>query len=882
MTKVYIWPTFSGEDKGDGGVRRVVDAQRGMLPGYGIEIVDSIEEADVVAAHISAPRQVLNTSKPLVAHCHGLYWSEYEWENWALQANTDVLDLCKRADAITAPAEWVADNLRRNLMRPVQAIPHGVALPLEGAGEPEDPPYVLWNKTRPDPVCNPEPLDALAAMLPGQRFVSTFGKDANNVTLTGRLPYTEAIDTLRRASVYLATSRETFGIGTLEALAYGVPVVGFDFGGQHEFIEHKVDGYLVPPGDIEGLAEGVRWALEEADPAKCRAKAEEYPWSRAIEQYADLYHRLAGEAKEEAPRTTIIVTAYNLEKYLPETLQSVAGQSDQDWECIIVDDASPDRCGEIADGVAARDSRFKVIHNEENLYLARSRNRALGHARGRYVMSLDADDYLPANAVEILADALDADRSLHIAYGRVHFIREDGNSEDYGHGPGRSQWPLPWDANKQIAGQNLCPYSSMIRRSALRNLGGWRARLRTSEDADLWTRAAMYGYRGELVTGENTLVYRNRPGSMSREHQDRRNDYQLWYPWSRQRLWMPAGVSNKPSLLHPKVAVLIPCGEYHRTLVQDAVDSVLSQTHPRAVPIVAGPGERPIALPAAAVWISSESTDPAHLRNIAAQWAFDSLPVTHVLPLDADDYLQLNAIDVLLRASSEHPGEVLYTDFWQDPEAPGQFRVYTVPDYDARLLTRKGSIHAVTALIGKDEWYRVGGFTEAGLGWEDWDLQLKLAEAGICSRRVPFPLFFYRKHSGQRRIYTQEEFERRKAQIQQRFSRYFEGEQLMACGCKGKKANITSEQEVSGTSTVVKSTSNTRQTLRRGDLANDDAVLVQYRGSSPTPVVYRGNSGTRYTFSKHNIERYVAAKDVGVFLGNKDFHVIMNNPEPVA
>ena len=63
MTKVYITPQFKGSDNIDGGIRRVIEAMVQYLPDYGVEVVDSVSEADVVNAHAM---EVIETDKPYV------------------------------------------------------------------------------------------------------------------------------------------------------------------------------------------------------------------------------------------------------------------------------------------------------------------------------------------------------------------------------------------------------------------------------------------------------------------------------------------------------------------------------------------------------------------------------------------------------------------------------------------------------------------------------------------------------------------------------------------------------------------------------------------------------------------------------------------------
>lgn len=108
-------------------------------------------------------------------------------------------------------------------------------------------------------------------------------------------------------------------------------------------------------------------------------------------------------------KVSVIIPVYNTEAYLPSCLDSVLGQTLQDLEVICIDDCSPDRCGEILDEYAARDSRVKVIHLPENHRQGYGRNRGLEQAAGKYVYFLDSDDEIVPEALEELTDLADRD-----------------------------------------------------------------------------------------------------------------------------------------------------------------------------------------------------------------------------------------------------------------------------------------------------------------------------------------------------------------------------------------------------------------------------------------------------------------------------------------
>ena len=112
-----------------------------------------------------------------------------------------------------------------------------------------------------------------------------------------------------------------------------------------------------------------------------------------------------------APKISIIIPMYNVEKYLRRCLDSVKNQTFTDWQAILVDDGSPDKSGEIAESYAAADSRFIVVH-KENGGLSDARNAGMPMATGEYIMFLDSDDFIHPQTMEIayfLAKKKDSD-----------------------------------------------------------------------------------------------------------------------------------------------------------------------------------------------------------------------------------------------------------------------------------------------------------------------------------------------------------------------------------------------------------------------------------------------------------------------------------------
>ena len=101
---------------------------------------------------------------------------------------------------------------------------------------------------------------------------------------------------------------------------------------------------------------------------------------------------------------SVIVPIYRVEKYLPACIDSILNQTFTDFELILVDDGSPDRCPEICDETAKRDARVRVIH-QANAGLSAARNAGIEVAHGAWLSFVDSDDFPAPDFLETLHDA---------------------------------------------------------------------------------------------------------------------------------------------------------------------------------------------------------------------------------------------------------------------------------------------------------------------------------------------------------------------------------------------------------------------------------------------------------------------------------------------
>lgn len=896
MIKVYISPVFHKEDKADGGIRRVVEAQVKHLHKFGIEVVYTKEEADIINNHGSSLENVPGV--PMVNSNHGLYWSRYEWGDIYHQVNRAVTESMRMSQAHTAPSEWVATSLRRGMLIYPEVIYHGVDEEdwdvVETPGD-----YVLWNKARQDVVSNPGDMNKIAARMPKTNFISTIGDEAKNIILTGPMSYPDMKKLIMKAGVYLATARETFGIGTLEALMCGVPVAGWDWGGQSEIIIHGETGYLAPPGDYEELEKCIRRCFAERERLSRNARQDaidRWGWEHRIKQYADIFTALYNQKQERLknPKVSVIVTCHNLAQYLEDALQSVLDQSFEDWECIIVDDQSTDDTEMISRKWEEKDPRFKYFKTPKNLKLSLARNFGVKNSKGEYFIPLDADDMFDEEALGLLSESLDKNSDYHVVYGHLDMVDEQGGNQK------RNDWPFPYFSWRgQLAHLNQLPYSAMIRRDVFEKTGGYRERHWRAEDANLWCRLSSFGYRIKKVTERSLLIYRNRNTSKSKgEPGD--GDWTQWYPWrlagspqeaTRRRSFLESGKVDNPHLVpfgvdadpppgmkfwdvhdysYPNISVIIPVGPGHSDLLIDAIESVVAQSYVDwEIIVVNDTGEKwgyglgsPIAGAPYIRLIDNHGTlGVSKSRNLGAAAARGEAFIF----LDADDYLLPNAIERFVAQYEVYDG-IIYSDWLRNDSDGKDMHEYKSYDFVCGEVLLKMMHAGSSILIPRWVHEGIGGWDEEIKGWEDWDY-LIAAQAVVkaCSYRIDEPLFVYRFRAGTNRENSYELGEDIVKYIKTKWKDFYKGDKEMACGCKkGKKVESPPVTALSSSGNFIAQSDDQESVA--------ESVILEYIGDKNGPITYRGkNTGKRYRFGKTsgNDKKFVLMADVAGFMALK-------------
>ena len=206
----------------------------------------------------------------------------------------------------------------------------------------------------------------------------------------------------------------------------------------------------------------------------------------------------------EKPLISVIVPAYNVEKFIGKCIDSILRQSFKDFEVLLIDDGAKDSTPEICDACAKKDSRLKVYH-KENGGLSDARNYGIDRMQGKYVTFIDSDDYVDSGYFEYLYGLITQEEDIQIAICGKKSVREDENASPdpetfheiitgeravqkmlCGHGSGHSAWGKLYSANlwktvRYPKGKIYEDYATTYRVMAL-------------VDKAAWGNAAMYFY----------------------------------------------------------------------------------------------------------------------------------------------------------------------------------------------------------------------------------------------------------------------------------------------------------------------------------------------------------------------------------------------------
>lgn len=175
------------------------------------------------------------------------------------------------------------------------------------------------------------------------------------------------------------------------------------------------------------------------------------------------------------PKLSIIIPCYKQAQYLEEALQSVLEQTYMDWECIIVNDGSPDHTDEIAQKWVTKDTRFKYVF-QENEGLSSARNAGIAVAVGEFILPLDADDKISKTYTNLAIIEFQKDNTLKVVYCKAEKFGEESGV-----------WNLPTFSLHNLSRDNLIFCSALFRKRDWELAGGYDVKMFCGwEDWEFW------------------------------------------------------------------------------------------------------------------------------------------------------------------------------------------------------------------------------------------------------------------------------------------------------------------------------------------------------------------------------------------------------------
>lgn len=761
------------------GIGRVLEAYHKHLPAFGVQFV-SEESADLVVCHAGNHAKHRQTD---VLICHGLYpTATLDKSSAYFNANADVIQNAREARTITVPSSWVAMPFKRDMCVVPYIVPHGIDVD-DWHPTPIHDNYVLWAKGHKPGVVDTTIVNELAELMPDVQFVTTFGKPSSNVLVTGVLPFAEMKKKMAKAGVYLAVTKETFGIQTLEAMACGIPVVGYDHGATPDLVTHGATGWLAKPGDLHGLVEGIKWAFDNQHALSEAGQkvARRYTWETACERLYNVMKIALAAGTSYEPLISVIIPSYNYGRWVGNAIESVLGQTyTGPKEIIVVNDGSNDNTDEAIKPYLDRVAYYK----KPNGGVAEARNYGVRHSHGELIACLDADDSWQPEFLSSLVPPMIKDRSLGLVYGHLQ--------SNNGQGTFVTGWPPPFDFREQAARHNRVPSSCLYRRTAWERAGGYRAQYTPAEDAELWLRIAAVGFNVHKVTDNPVYTYRLHSHSLSRTVKE--PDWVTDKPYHGNADLTPfaaPAVDGRPShpfrdYDDPWVSIIIPVGPGHENLVYRALDSLQSQSVTSWEVIVVNDSGRSMTQPMTGqplaqaypfiTEVDSGQSGVAKARNIGAKQAHTDMLVF----LDADDWLLPGYLAHTIQAYNDNPDTYVYTDWlgFDGSKMSGHVsKEFTI----AGIL--KEALHPITALVPRAWHNEIGGFDESVSGWEDWFYYLDLVKAGHCGHRVGYQGLVYDYSSGLRR----EDSLRKRNELLPEVRRRYKEDSMACSSCGGKR-----------------------------------------------------------------------------------------------
>ena len=204
------------------------------------------------------------------------------------------------------------------------------------------------------------------------------------------------------------------------------------------------------------------------------------------------------------PLISIIIPCYNQAEFLPDALNSILIQTYSNWECIIVNDGSPDNTEVITKNWCLKDPRFHYV-KKENGGISSARNTGIRRSKGTYILPLDADDYIDKH---YLTDGI----AVFMCQPDVKLVY--GNVEKFGESMGI--WDLPNYSFESLLTSNMMCSSSIYKKEDYDKTNGYDEKMDLGyEDWEFWFQLLAKNDKVVKLSDHTYLYYRIKKTSRS-------------------------------------------------------------------------------------------------------------------------------------------------------------------------------------------------------------------------------------------------------------------------------------------------------------------------------------------------------------------------------
>lgn len=437
------------------------------------------------------------------------------------------------------------------------------------------------------------------------------------------------------------------------------------------------------------------------------------------------------------PAVSIIIPCYNQANYLPEAVESVVHQSYKNWECIIVNDGSPDNTTFVAESLIEKypDKRIRLI-NQANQGLSCARNSGIRAAIGKYILPLDADDLIHPEMLQKTVSLLEAHPEIAIAYTDV---RHFGSTE-------RIVCAREYDF-RRLCFQNHLNYCSLYRRNTWEVAGGYNSNMTWGyEDWDFWISCGEKGHYGKRIP-EPLFLYRVKERSMYTKAIEHHGELMAQMVVNHPNLYDPKSLSEAKILLSlgcsdtlkttPLISVIVPTYNRPDTL-KTTLESIASQTYKHIEAVVVNDAGEDVSTVVdlfhdrlrIQYLVHPVNKGLAAARNTAIRHASGE----YIAYLDDDDIFYQDHIETLVTYLETHDAKVAYTDAYRvcQEKEDGRYIVKQkdVPysfDFDADRMLAQNLFPVLCVMHKKSCLADVGLFDESLTTHEDWDLWIRMS-----------------------------------------------------------------------------------------------------------------------------------------------------------